>query len=177
MVMSGNCRCQVVFRQTGDTLLPVNNGRFADLVVQGIALDERSQLPVILLNEPVRDRTLPVQIGPFEASAIIMELEGIHPPRPLTHDLFAAFFSKHRFEMMNLTITGLLGDRAAAHVEYRKGIRRYSMDVRPSDGFALAIRLGAQIRCETTVLDEMSVDPTFIERLLPFTPDEPAVQH
>ena len=62
--------------------------------IKGIALDEETQMPIVILQSSETSRTIPLWIGPFEASAIIIEIEGVRPPRPLTHDLLSEFFFK-----------------------------------------------------------------------------------
>lgn len=118
-----------------------------ELVINGIALDSQNDIPIVLLQEKEGEKVLPVQIGPFEASAIIIEMENVHPPRPLTHDLFADFFRRHGFKMEHLMIYKQVEEKFYARIYYKKGFKKHSMEVRPSDGLALAIRLEAKIYC------------------------------
>jgi bifunctional DNase/RNase len=116
-----------------------------------------------MLKETGSDRVLPVVVGPFEASAIIIEMEGMHPPRPLTHDLLAEFFTLHGFTMTGLYICGVLEDSFAAGIRYRKGFRRYEQEIRPSDGIALALRLRAPIYATEEVLSSGIGNRFFLE--------------
>ncbi len=124
------------------------------LNVSGIALDEKSELPIVILKDESTSRVLPIPIGPFEASAIIIEIEGVHPPRPLTHDLLAGFIEKHHFKMLDLYIYNVIDEKHFANIEYKKGFRKYSLNVRPSDGIALAIRLNAPIYSNLNVMQK-----------------------
>lgn len=116
-----------------------------EFIVRGIAIEKESQMPIALLQEKGGDKVLPLWVGPFEASSIIVEMEGVQPPRLLTHDLLAFLFQRHNFKMKSLEIHGMVEDKYLARLRYSKGLRRYTVDVRPSDGIALALRLGAPI--------------------------------
>ena len=116
-----------------------------DFGVKGIALDEHSQMPVVILSCVEHNLAFPLSIGPFEASAIIIEMEGVHPPRPLTHDLFSEIFHRHRFQLLSVEIYGRLDDEYLARIRYKARITVHTMEVRPSDGIALALRLHAPI--------------------------------
>jgi hypothetical protein len=124
-----------------------------DFSVKGLALDERSQMPVVILHNVERNQVLPLFIGPFEASAIIIEVEGVSPPRPLTHDLFAELFQRHRFQLVSVEIYGRLNDEYLARMRYRTRVSTHTMEVRPSDGIALALRLNAPILVDERILD------------------------
>ena len=125
------------------------------LEIQGIVLDKETQTPIMILKDEKHRRILPVMIGPFEASAIIIEMEGMLPPRPLTHDLLAQFFKTHGFSMISLQFYAAYEESYLAKVSYRKGLRRFEMEVRPSDGIALAMRLGApMLATESVFLSE-----------------------
>jgi bifunctional DNase/RNase len=122
------------------------------LTIKGISLHQDSQLPVVILQTLDDKHTLPISIGPFEASAIITELENIHPPRPLTHDLFSEILTKHKFKLTSLYVYKSVKDKYFARLYYKKNIRCYSMEVRPSDGIALIIRHGGEIVTNNEVL-------------------------
>jgi len=123
-----------------------------EYVVRGIALEKESQMPMAILKEKDGNAVFPLWIGPFEASSIIVEVEGVQPPRLLTHDLMALLFQKHRFHLQALEIYGYADDAYLARIRYRRGFRHYTVDVRPSDGLALALRLDAPIYCDTALL-------------------------
>lgn len=115
------------------------------VTVRGIAIEKKSRLPILFLGERESGRTLPIPIGPAEANSIILHMEGILPPRPLTHDLLAELFERHGFHLRELELYGYCGDELLARLRYSHGIRAYTMEVRPSDGIALAVRLQAPI--------------------------------
>lgn len=122
------------------------------LNIKGISLHQDSQLPVIILQSEDEKHTIPISIGPFEASAIITELENIHPPRPLTHDLFSEILKKHKYRLTDLYIYKSVKEKFYARIYYKKKLRSYSMEVRPSDGIALIIRHGGSIATNDEVI-------------------------
>ncbi len=128
------------------------------LSVAGVALADDGDTPLVLLRDSADGRYLSVPVGAFEASAIIIEIEGIKPPRPLTHDLFAELFSRHGFKFIAFGIYARGDEGFLGKILYRKGFRSYSMEVRPSDGIALALRLGAPIRVEADIFDSLSCE-------------------
>ncbi len=113
--------------------------------IKGIALDEETQLPIVILQSSETTRIIPLWIGPFEASAIIIEIEGVKPPRPLTHDFLSEFFLKHNYKLKYVYIYDYINESHIAKIVYKKGFRIYSLEIRPSDGMALALRLNAPI--------------------------------
>ncbi|MBN1648915.1 MAG: bifunctional nuclease family protein [Spirochaetales bacterium] len=129
------------------------NKQLAEMEVKGIALDKETELPIVLLQTKNSNHILPLPIGPFEASAIIIEIEGVHPPRPLTHDLLSEFFRRHKFRFNRLEIYDIIDDNIMARIYYKKGLKSHKMEVRPSDGIALAIREEAPVYVHSHVLN------------------------
>lgn len=126
------------------------------LKVAGVALDDTGDSPTVILKSNGDGRRLSVPVGAFEASAIIIEIEGIKPPRPLTHDLFAELFSRHGCRFVAFDLYGRGDEGFLGRILYRKGFRSYSMEVRPSDGIALALRLDAPIRADEDLFDALA---------------------
>jgi bifunctional DNase/RNase len=128
------------------------------LTVAGVALDGEAEVPIVLLRNSAGIPALSVPVGAFEASAIILEIEGIHPPRPLTHDLLAEMFKRHKFRLDGFELYARDAESFLGRLWYHRGLRRYSMEVRPSDGIALALRLEAPITAADD-LAEPAADP------------------
>ncbi len=139
--------------------------KLKEFKVKGIALDEDSQMPFIILQDVRRENVLPIDIGPFEASAIIVEMEGVHVPMPLTHDLISQFFKRHKFHLKYVEIYGVANNSYLARLHYKRGINSYTMEVRPSDGIALAIRLGSPIYIQNWIIQKMLNEPYILERV------------
>jgi bifunctional DNase/RNase len=124
-----------------------------EMKVRGVAVDRGDGLPIVLLLDEEGGAGIPLPVGPFEASAIIIELEGISPPRPLTHDLLASTFRESGLVLERAELFGARGEGAQARLVYRRGLSRRRKEVRPSDAVALAIRLKAPICAEKELLD------------------------
>ncbi len=131
--------------------------------IKGIALDNENQLPIIILQNPEINRIIPLLIGPFEASAIIIELEDVKPQRPLTHDLLSEFFIKHNYKLRYIYIYDFIDDNYIAKIIYKKGLKNFSLEIRPSDGIALALRLGSPIYVSPEVADTAALNSHLLE--------------
>ncbi len=116
-----------------------------EMIIQGIAFDPCTQKPVILLQSRTDSSILPLELSPFEANAILVNLKGIRTPRLLTHDLFAFFMRRHSFAVTGLLIYGRDENKYKAKLEYAQGRKVHTLDVRPSDGIALALQFNAPI--------------------------------
>ncbi len=138
---------------------------FIVFTIKGIALDSRNGLPTIILQTEDKSKILPLRVGPFEASAIIIEIENVHPPRPLTHDLLSEFFNRHKFHLKQMVIYEKIDDDYLARIEYSGGFRKYRMEVRPSDGIALALRTGSPIMVSKIVADKLDSNKAMIETM------------
>jgi len=137
-----------------------------ELRVRGVALDGPGGAPLVVLEDKSRGRCVSLPAGPFEASAIIMEIEGIEPPRLLAHDLLAEVFQEGGFVLDGVV---LLPDRggASARLEYRRGQRTFSKVVGPADAIALAIKLGAPVEADPELLDALRSRPADAESTRP----------
>jgi bifunctional DNase/RNase len=109
----------------------------------------------LILREVEGLRRLPIIIGQAEAQSIALEMEGIKPPRPLTHDLMKNIISAFGSELTEVTIDDLRDGTFYAKLS----IDSQLIDSRPSDAIALAVRYGAQIFVSAGVMDEASFVP------------------
>lgn len=100
------------------------------------------------------DRKLPIMIGPFEAASIAYALEGQHPDRPMTHDLFKNMLAKLDATLDRVVIDDLWGSTYYAKIYIRQGEDEAEIDSRPSDAIALAVRLDAPIFVADGILDQ-----------------------
>lgn len=132
----------------------VKKDKNIQLSVKGISLHHETQMPFIILQSIDNKYTLPISIGPFEASAIITKLENIHTPRPLTHDLFSDMLLKHKFKLKSLHIYNAIEDKYYAKIFYSHGLKKFSTELRPSDGIALIIRHGGSISIKKEILEQ-----------------------
>ena len=121
----------------------------------GVRLELPANAPVVLLREQVGDqRVLPIYIGPEEAKAIALALEGVVPPRPLTHDLLRDVLGALDVSVVRISVTSLEDRTFFAELELRVDGRTIRVSARPSDAIALAVRVDAPIYASEDVLDE-----------------------
>ncbi|MBM3129502.1 MAG: bifunctional nuclease family protein [Chloroflexi bacterium] len=106
------------------------------------------------------ERFLPIWIGPFEADAITIALQGTQPARPLTHDLFKTLIAQVGGKPQHISVTDLRDDTFFAQIVLDLGGKRVALDARPSDAIALAVRLGVDIRVDETVMARAAIRPS-----------------
>ncbi len=124
------------------------------LDVIGLRLESPEDPPVLLLQEEGGTRCLPVWIGTQEAAAIASALEDEMPARPMTHDLLAALLVMIRPEGGEVLITGIEEGVYQARLQ----LGDVSIDARPSDCVAAALRLAWPIRCPRELMDQVGVE-------------------
>src|ERR687890_1847728 len=125
--------------------LPGTGDRMIEVKVQSLGLDRTSNTPVVILQELEGSRVLPIWIGPGEASAIAMELAGMKFSRPLTHDLAASLIRTLGGALTRVTITRVQDNTYYAEMVIQRGTEVFSIDARPSDSIAIALRLQARL--------------------------------
>jgi hypothetical protein len=123
------------------------------MTVAHLGVDRSTNTPVVILREVGGERALPIWIGPSEANAIAMELQGIRPQRPLTHDLLKHVVAGLGGEIRRVTITSLQEDTYFAEVMIHRGEEVFQVDARPSDSIALALRCNAPIFTSEELLE------------------------
>lgn len=123
-----------------------------------LGLDQNTNSPVVLLKERDGDRVLPIWIGPSEASAIAMELQGVKAQRPMTHDLLKHVIVGLGGELRRVTITNVRDNTYFAELLIRRDEQMVQVDARPSDSIALALRLRAPIYTSDDLLDHGGSD-------------------
>lgn len=116
-----------------------------EIKVQSLGLDQVSKSPVVILQEIEGTRVLPIWIGPAEASAIAMELAGMTFARPLTHDLAASMLRGMGGELKRVLITRVQDNTYFAEMVIQRGEEMFSLDARPSDAIAIALRTESRL--------------------------------
>jgi hypothetical protein len=125
----------------------------------GVRLELPANAPVVLLREQTGARVLPIYIGPEEAKAIALALEGVATPRPMTHDLLRDTLGALGAALTRVTVTELRDRTFFAELELRLDGRTVRVSSRPSDAIALAVRVDAPIYASEDVLDEAAAPP------------------
>ena len=124
-----------------------------ELKVYRVAYDTEQQRAMVLLQHKDSERYLPILVGPLEAAAIAMVLEGLEPPRPQTHDLLKAILEKLSAEVTGILIDDVRDDTFFAQISIKTTDEVIEIDSRPSDAIALALRAKVPIRALERVLD------------------------
>ncbi len=128
-----------------------------EMVVESVRVHMLSSRHVVILKETGRERYLPIWIGPWEASAIAMRLQGLTPERPLTHDLFASALEALGAHIARVVISDLADETFHARLYFVRDGHEGEVDARPSDALALAVRVGAPIFAVPSVLDRAAL--------------------
>jgi len=123
--------------------------------VHAITFDADSNSPILILKEKNGERILPIWIGILEATAIATQIEKIEFARPMTHDLTVNLLKKMEIEIPMIQISDLKDNTYYALITLRQGDRELTVDARPSDAVALALRTKAQIFVNEFVLNKI----------------------
>ncbi len=125
-----------------------------EMEVVGVAPEPNSNRPLVWLRDKDQRVFLPIAIGNFEATAIYMELYKEPPPRPITYDLMRSVLDGLGVNVVSVVINALREDTFYAEITLALGEKRLGIDSRPSDAIALALRTGASIYADETVIHE-----------------------
>ena len=123
-----------------------------EMKVKQLALDPLSNMPMIILRDADEKRSLPIWVGLPEANAIALELEKISTPRPLTHDLIKNILESVHARVAKVVVNDLRDNTFYAVIHLTLGSTDVTVDSRPSDAIALALRVDAPIYVEEDVL-------------------------
>jgi hypothetical protein len=127
--------------------------KFVEVHVVGLIMDQISKSPVMVLK-PLHDKkVIPIWIGMSEANAIALELECIPSPRPMTHDLIKNIMGNMEAVLVKVIITDIIENTYYAELYIEKDGQINTIDCRPSDAVALALKNGAKIYVSSQVLE------------------------
>jgi bifunctional DNase/RNase len=127
------------------------------LEIVGVRVELPSNQPIVLLKELEGTRYLPIWIGASEATAIATAMEGVEPPRPLTHDLMRSVIDAVGALAVKVVITEMRDSIFFADLSLDVSGREIKVSSRPSDAIALAVRTGTPVLAAPAVLDEAGV--------------------
>ncbi|ACZ38679.1 bifunctional nuclease family protein [Sphaerobacter thermophilus] len=128
-----------------------------ETVVESIRVSLVTQHRVVILKEVAGERHLPIWIGPFEAEAIAMELQGVPAARPLPYDLLKRIVTDMGGVVREIQVTDLSQDVFYARIMIEQNGRMLEIDSRPSDAIALAVRTKVPILVDEAVMDRAGV--------------------
>ncbi|MDX1520360.1 MAG: bifunctional nuclease family protein [Anaerolineae bacterium] len=142
-----------------------------EVKIDSIRVSLMSQHRVVVLKEMNSDRYLPIWIGPFEADAITIQLQGVEVQRPLTHDLLKSIIDEMGATISHVIVSELKNETFYARIVMDVNGNSLEIDARPSDAIALSVRVSAPLFVSEEVMELASIQPeTSLEEL---DPDEP----
>jgi bifunctional DNase/RNase len=144
--------------------------------VKSLGLDRANNNPVVILEEEAGERVLPIWIGPSEASAIAMQLADMQFSRPLTHDLLVSVLGGLGGSLDRVVITRVIENTYFAELIIQRNGALISVDARPSDSIAVALRLEAKIFAEEDLLEQATIEISDAESA-DFDPEVHPEQH
>ena len=113
--------------------------------IRGLMMDPATNMPIVVLKDVASETVMPIWVGLFEANAIAIEIEKIAAPRPMTHDLARNLIQHLNAQLERVVITELRDDTFLAVLWLRQGDEPLTIDARPSDAIALALRADCPI--------------------------------
>jgi len=130
-----------------------------EVTIDSIRVSLMSQHRVVVLKETDSDRYLPIWIGPFEADAITLQLQGVQVARPLTHDLLKGIIDKMGASISHVVVTELKNETFYAQIVMDVDGKSIEIDSRRSDAIALAVRVKAPLFVAEEVMEAASIVP------------------
>jgi uncharacterized protein len=123
-----------------------------EMKIRGLMMDPVSNMPIVILKDTNGDTVLPIWVGIYEANAIALEIEKVTTPRPMTHDLIKNVLVGLETQVHKVVVTELKEDTFYAVIWLEREGQVISIDSRPSDAIALAMRVDCPIFVEDEVL-------------------------
>jgi bifunctional DNase/RNase len=123
-----------------------------EMTIRGLLMDPVTNSPIVILKDVAGDTVLPIWVGVYEAHAIQLEMEKVSTPRPMTHDLIKNVLTGLDTQVHKVVVTELREDTFYAVIWLERGGEVISIDSRPSDALALALRVDCPIFVDDLVL-------------------------
>src|SRR5467141_2162593 len=135
-----------------------------EMKIRGLMLDPVTNTPIVILKDINGNTVLPIWVGVYEANAIALEIEKVSTPRPMTHDLIKTLLLGLGTGMRKVVVSELKDDTFYAVIWLEKEGELISVDSRPSDALALALRLDCPIFVDDAVLKNSKMSSAFSDR-------------
>ena len=135
-----------------------------EMKIRGLMMDPVTQMPIVVLKDVEGQAVLPIWVGAYEANAIALEIEKVQTPRPMTHDLLKNVFLGLDVSVQKIVVNDLRDDTFYALIWVEHGGELMSIDSRPSDALALALRMDCPIFVDEQVLKNSKVSSALAER-------------
>jgi len=141
---------------TPETMVDDPNAE-VEVKIRGLMLDPVTNMPIVVLKDVASDAVLPIWVGVFEANAIALEIEKSTAPRPMTHDLLRNLVEGLNAHVRKIVVSDLQNDTYFAMIWLEQNGERVTVDARPSDALALALRSDVPIYVQRKVLQRARV--------------------
>ena len=136
-----------------------------EMKIRGLMMDPVTNMPIVILKDAGSDTVLPIWVGIYEANAIALEIEKVTTPRPMTHDLLKNLLIGLEATVRKVVVTELREDTFFAVIWLDRSGETISIDSRPSDALALALRMDCPIFVEDEVLKNSKLATTVSDRV------------
>ena len=136
-----------------------------EMRIRGLMMDPVTNMPIVVLKDIEGDSVLPIWVGVYEANAIALEIEKVTTPRPMTHDLLKNMLTGFGASVDKVVVTELKDDTFYAVIWAERDGNTISIDSRPSDALALALRVDCPIFVDDEVLRVSKVASAASERI------------
>ena len=136
-----------------------------EMKIRGLMMDPVTNMPIVVLKDVNGNAILPIWVGIYEANAIALEIEKVATPRPMTHDLIKILLLGMNTFMRKVVVSDLKDDTFYAVIWLEKEGKLMSVDSRPSDALALALRLDCPIYVDESVLKSSKMVATMSDRV------------
>jgi len=135
-----------------------------EMKIRGLMMDPVTNMPIVVLKDVQGTAILPIWVGVYEANAIALEIEKVQTPRPMTHDLLKNVLLGLEVQVQKVVVSDLKDDTFYAIIWMERDGQTISMDSRPSDALALALRLDCPIFVSEQVLKNSKVTSAVSEK-------------
>jgi bifunctional DNase/RNase len=136
-----------------------------EMKIRGLMMDPVTNMPIVILKDVNGNSILPIWVGVYEANAIALEIEKVSTPRPMTHDLIRTLLHGLEAGIQKVVVNELKDDTFYAVIWLEKDGRLISIDSRPSDALAIALRLDCPIYVEDSVLSSSKATGSVSEKV------------
>jgi uncharacterized protein len=136
-----------------------------EMKIRGLMMDPVTNMPIVVLKDVGGEGVLPIWVGVYEANAIALEIEKVTTPRPMTHDLIKNVLLGLDTQVRKVVVSELRDDTFFAVIWMERDGRAISVDSRPSDALALALRMDCPIFVDEEVLKSSKVTATISDKV------------
>ena len=136
-----------------------------EMKIRGLMMDPVTNMPIVILKDTGGNSILPIWVGVYEANAIALEIEKVVTPRPMTHDLIKTLLTGLHTGVRKIVVNELKDDTFYAVIWLEREGKLISVDSRPSDALAIALRLDCPIFVDDSVLQNSKMANTIADRV------------